>query len=163
MSEQTPEKKKSQKSNPLEGLGGSSLFSSSTPTALPQLPSMPAQPLPVSPPESESSISHSEPQQTALPQPKQAEQEPMLWNTPASPDLILRDFVQRHDKQAVYIDVRYAGALAALAKLIHKGNKTDLINEMVEDLLEKYSQLLNQNEALVRKLEDKVREKHHID
>ena len=163
MSEQTPEKKKSQKSNPLEGLGGSSLFSSSTPTALPQLPSMPVPPLPVSPPEPEPSISQREPQQTALLQAQETQQPSMLWNTQPSPELILRDFVQRHDKQAVYIDVRYAGALAALAKLIHKGNKTDLINEMIEDILQKYSDLLNQNEALVRILEDQIRKKHHID
>ncbi len=131
--QQQPEKKKQQKSNPLEGLGGSPLFSS--PTTLPELPSMPTQqPVP--------SISQPEPQQTALPQPKQSEQVPMLWNTPPSAELVLRDFVQRHDKQAIYVDVRYAGALAALAKLVHKGNKTDLMNEMIEDLLQKYSQLL---------------------
>lgn len=161
--QQQPEKKKQQKSNPLEGLGGSSLFASSTPTALPQLPSIPTQQPVQEPPQPEPSISSPQPQETVLPQPKQSEQPPMLWNTPASPELILRDFVQRHDKQAIYMDVRYAGAIAALAKLVHKGNKTDLINEMIEDLLEKYSQLLNDNEALVRILEDKVREKHHID
>ena len=113
--QQQPEKKKSQKSNPLEGLGGSSLFSSSTPTALPQLPSMPVQQ-----PTPEPSISQPEPQQTALPQPQQVEQPSMLWNTPPSADLVLRDFVQRHDKQAIYVDVRYAGALTALAKLVHQ-------------------------------------------
>lgn len=87
----------------------------------------------------------------------------MLWNTQPSAELILRDFVQRHDKQAIYVDVRYAGALAALAKLVHKGNKTDLINEMIEDLLQKYSQLLNEREDVVRAKEDEIRKKHHID
>lgn len=140
---------KKAKSNPLEGLGGSPLFSS--PAPLPQLPSIP-QITPVSQPE---------PQQAPLPQ--HTEQAPMLWNTSASPQLILRDFVQRHDKQAVYVDVRYAGAMAALAKLLHKGNKTELINEMIEDLLQKHSQLLRDNEELVRILEEGVRKKHHID
>lgn len=153
--QQPPEKKKPAKSNPLEGLGGSPLFSSSTPTALPQLP--------VQQPVQEPSISQPQPQETVLPQAQETQQPSMLWNTPASPELILRDFVQRHDKQAVYVDVRYAGALGALAKLLHKGNKTDLINEMIEDLLEKHSQLLNENEALVRILEDQIRKKHHID
>jgi DNA-binding transcriptional regulator PaaX len=87
----------------------------------------------------------------------------MLWNTPPSADLVLRDFIQRHDKQAIYVDVRYAGALAALAKLVHKGNKTDLINEMIEDLLKKYSDLLIEREDVVRTKEDEVRKKHHID
>ncbi len=144
--QQPPEKKKSAKSNPLAGLGDSSLFSP------PTLPSLPAQQ-----PEPEPEPARVEPA------PSQPEQVPLLWNTPPSPELILRDFVQRHDKQAVYIDVRYVGALAALAKLNHKGNKTDLINEMIEDLLQKYGQLLRDNEALVRLLEEQVRKKHHID
>lgn len=87
----------------------------------------------------------------------------MLWNTQPSADLVLRDFVQRHDKQAIYVDVRYAGALAALAKLVHKGNKTDLMNEMIEDILQKYSQILIDREDVVRAKEDEVRKKHHID
>jgi len=87
----------------------------------------------------------------------------MLWCAPVSPELIMRDFVGRHDKQAVYIDVRYAGALAALAKLVHKGNKTDLINEMIEDLLNKYAQVLYDNENVVQIKEDEIRKKHHID
>lgn len=157
--QQPPEKKKAQKSNPLEGLGGSSLFSSSTPTALPQLPVQQPQPIPTPEP----SISQPQTQETTLPPQQETQHVPMLWNTTASPELILRDFVQRHDKQAIYMDVRYAGAMTALAKLLHKGNKTDLINEMVEDLLQKHSQLLNDNEDLVRILEDQIRKKHHID
>ena len=142
MSEQQPKKAKP---NPLEGLGGSPLFSSSTPTALPSLP--------------QSHMRQPEPQQMPIAQTEQS----MLWNSKPSADLILRDFVQRHDKQAIYVDVRYAGALAALAKLVHKGNKTDLINEMIEDLLNKYAQVLYDNEDVVRIKEDEVRKKHHID
>src|SRR2546430_11292117 len=93
----------------------------------------------------------------------QQSQKSMLWCAPVSPELIMRDFVGRHDKQAVYIDVRYAGALAALAKLVHKGNKTDLINEMIEDFLNKYAQVLYDNEDVVQIKEDDIRKKHHID
>ncbi len=154
--QQPPEKKKPTKSNPLEGLGGSSLFSSSTPTTLPQLPSMPTQ-QPVQP------VPTPEPQ-PAPPVSQQGTQQPsMLWNTPPSADLVLRDFIQRHDKQAIYVDVRYAGALAALAKLVHKGNKTDMLNEMIEDMLNKYSQVLIEREDVVRAKEDEIRKKHHID
>jgi len=102
-----------------------------------------------------------ETQQADLTQSQQ--QKSMLWCEPASPELIMRDFVGRHDKQAIYVDVRYAGALAALAKLVHKGNKTDLINEMIEDLLNKHSQVLYGNEDVVHIKEDEIRKKHHFD
>lgn len=135
--------KKSQKSNPLGGLSNSSLFASSPP-ALPESP--PRQPVIPTPQPIE------QPQTGQLP----------LWCTPPSAEIILRDFVQRHDKQAIYVDIRYAGALAALAKLVHKGNKTELINEMIEDILKKYAELLYDNEELVKILEAEIRKKHHI-
>lgn len=74
----------------------------------------------------------------------------------------MRPFDKRHDRQTIYIDIRYAGALDALAKLVHRGNKTELVNEMVEDLLEKHANLLQKNEALVRLLEEQYRKKHGL-
>lgn len=146
MSDQ-PEKKKTQKSNPLGGLSGSPLFTPSPP-ALPDLPTQqPATPTA---------------QPIEQPPVTQPDEQQLLWCTPPSAEIILRDFVQRHDKQAIYVDIRYAGVLAALAKLVHKGNKTELINEMIEDILKKYSELLHNNEELVKILEAEIRKKHHI-
>lgn len=141
MSDQKSGSKKREpgRSNPLES---SPLFNQNPP-ALPTLPE--AQP---------------EPQ----PQPPAAgpESSPLLYNSPPSPEFIVRAFDKRHDRQTIYIDIRYAGALDALAKLMHRGNKTELVNEMIEDLLKKHADLLQKNEALVRLLEEQYRKKHGL-
>ncbi|GHO94644.1 hypothetical protein KSF_046920 [Reticulibacter mediterranei] len=55
-----------------------------------------------------------------------------------------------------------AGAVDALVKLVAKGNKTDLIAEMVNNILEKYALLLEENAKLVQLLEEKYRKKHNL-
>jgi hypothetical protein len=87
---------------------------------------------------------------------------PLLYNSPAPPEYTLRPFEQRHDRQTIYIDARKAGALDALVKLVKKGNKTDLVEEMVNDILEKHAQVLQENTELVRLLEERYRKKHNL-
>jgi hypothetical protein len=129
------------RSNPL---GESPLFNSNPP-ALPSLPE--ARPEP-----------EQQPPVAAAPEGAS----PLLYNSPPAPEFILRPFDKRHDRQTIYIDIRYAGALDALAKLEHRGNKTELVNEMVEDLLKKHADLLQKNEALVQLLEEQYRKKHGL-
>lgn len=129
-------------SNPFEG---SALLSSAP--ALPTLPTSPsASPVQPHPPAASSG----------------EQQTPLLYNSQPPPDYILRQFERRHDRQTIYIDARKAGALDALVKLAARGNKTDLIDEMVSDLLNKYASLLQENEELVRILEDHYRKKHNL-
>jgi len=90
------------------------------------------------------------------------QQTPLLYNTQPPPDYILRPFEQRHDRQTIYLDARKAGAVDALIELVAKGNKTNLVEEMVNDLLEKYAQLLQDNAELVQILEEKYRKKHNL-
>jgi hypothetical protein len=143
VSDQKPSSKKREpgRTNPLEG---SPLFNQNLPT-LPTLPE--AQP---------------EPQPEPQPPAAAPESSPLLYNSPPSPEFIIRAFDKRHDRQTIYIDIRYAGALDALAKLMHRGNKTELMNEMIEDLLKKHADLLQKNEALVRLLEEQYRKKHGL-
>jgi len=75
---------------------------------------------------------------------------------------MVRPFEQQHDRQTIYIDARKAGALDALVKLVSRGNKTDLVAEMVDDIIAKYAQLLQANEGLVRLTEEKYRKKHNL-
>lgn len=126
--------------NPFEG---SALFSSGAP-ALPDLSE--AQ---VPPP--------------ATPTPAQQQhQSALLYNSPAPPEYILRPFELRHDRQTVYFDARKAGALDALVKLVAKGNKTELLDEMLDDLFAKYAAQLQANEELVKIAEAKYRKKHNL-
>ncbi|MHB8596740.1 MAG: hypothetical protein ACYDER_08015 [Ktedonobacteraceae bacterium] len=86
----------------------------------------------------------------------------LLYNTQPPPDYILRPFEQRHDRQTIYIDARKAGALDALVKLVARNNKTDLVDQMVNDILAKYADVLQENEELVKLLEEKYRKKHNL-
>ena len=86
----------------------------------------------------------------------------LLYNTQPPVDYILRPFEQRHDRQTIYLDARKAGAVDTLVKLVAKGNKTSLIAEMVDDILEKYAPLLQENAELVQRLEEKYRKKHNL-
>ena len=86
----------------------------------------------------------------------------LLYNTPAPPEYILRAFEQRHDRQTIYVDARKAGALDALVKLVARGNKTDLYDEMVNDILAKHADVLQGNEEMVRILEDRYKKKHNL-
>lgn len=126
-------------SNPFEG---SALFSSA-----PSLPELPT--------------SSDAPQQ-AQAAPAEPPAAPLLYNTPAPPEYVLRAFEQRHDRQTIYIDARLAGALDALTKLVARGNKTDLVDEMVSDMLAKYEHVLQENVEMVRILEEKYRKKHNL-
>ena len=90
------------------------------------------------------------------------QQTPLLYNTQPAPDYILRPFEQRHDRQTIYLDARKAGAVDALIELVAKGNKTNLVEEMVNDILEKYAQLLQDNAELVQIVEEKYRKKHNL-
>ena len=101
-------------------------------------------------------------QPSATPVATNQQQTPLLYNTQPPPDYILRPFEQRHDRQTIYLDARKAGAVDALIELVAKGNKTNLVEEMVNDLLEKYAQLLQDNAELVQILEEKYRKKHNL-
>lgn len=91
------------------------------------------------------------------------EQKPaLLYSSPVPPEFMVRPFEQQHDRQTIYIDARKAGALDALVKLVSRGNKTDLVAEMVDDIIAKYAQLLQANEGLVRLTEEKYRKKHNL-
>lgn len=140
-----PSRSGSRSRTPTNPFEGSALFSSAPP--LPELSS--------SPPEAE------QPQSAAA---SVNEQQPssLLYNTQPPPEYILRPFEQRHDRQTIYIDARKAGALDALVRLVVKNNKTELVNEMVDDILAKYAQLLQENAELVQILEDKYRKKHNL-
>lgn len=86
----------------------------------------------------------------------------LLYNTPAPPEYVLRPFEDRHDRQTIYIDARKAGALDAVIKLAARGNKTDLYDEMVDDILAKYADVLHKNEEMVRILEERYKKKHNL-
>jgi len=86
----------------------------------------------------------------------------LLYNTPAPPEYVLRPFEDRHDRQTIYIDCRKAGALDALTKLVARGNKTDFFEEMVNDILAKYADVLQANGEMVQILEQKYRKKHNL-
>ena len=87
---------------------------------------------------------------------------PLLYNTPPPANYILRPFEQRHDRQTIYLDARKAGAVDALVELVAKGNKTELVAMMVDDLLTKYASVLEENADLVRILEEKYHKKHNL-
>lgn len=129
-------------SNPFEG---SALFSSA-----PALPEMPA------------TSSDEVAPQTQAPAAPTEQKAPLLYNTPAPPAYTLRAFEQRHDRQTIYIDARKAGALDALIQLVARKNKTDLIDEMVDDILAKHADVLRENEEMVRLLEERYRKKHNL-
>jgi hypothetical protein len=149
--------------------GGSRQHRSTNPLGSSPLMSPPASPptLPTFPPAS-SGASSSAPSMPQLPVAPAAsigsddQQIPLLYNTPPAPDYILRPFEQKHDRQTIYLDARKAGAIDALVSLVAKGNKTNLVEEMVDDLIAKYAQLLQENAELVRILEDKYRKKHRL-
>ncbi len=148
--EKQPERKPQRSGNRSSSnpLAGSALFSSAAdPVAnLPELP----EEAPATPP-------------VRKPSPASGEQRSsLMYNTPPPPDYILRQFEQRHDRQTIYIDARKAGALDALVKLVARGNKTDLVDEMVSDILEKHAQALQNNEELVGILEERYRRKHNL-
>jgi len=122
---------------------GSALFSSAP--ALPTLPVLPPSP-----------------SADASPQAPVEQHTTVLYTTPAPPAYTLRPFEQRHDRQTIYIDARKAGALDALVQLVARKNKTDLIDEMVTDILAKYAEVLRANEEMVQLLEEKYRKKHNL-
>jgi len=122
---------------------GSALFSSAP--ALPTLPVLPPSP-----------------SADASPQAPVEQHTPVLYTTPAPPAYTLRPFEQRHDRQTIYIDARKAGALDALVQLVARKNKTDLVDEMVTDILAKYAEVLRANEEMVQLLEEKYRKKHNL-
>ena len=148
MSESTqPQKPKPKGKTPQrtssDPFAGSALFSSA--------PVLPA--LPVLPPS---------PSADASPQAPVEQHTTMLYTTPAPPAYTLRPFEQRHDRQTIYIDARKAGALDALVQLVARKNKTDLVDEMVTDILAKYAEVLRANEEMVQLLEEKYRKKHNL-
>jgi len=132
-------------SNPFEG---SALFSSA-----PALPEMPA-----------ASFDEvvQQTQASAAPAAPIEQKEPFLYNTPAPAAYQLLQFEKRHDRQTIYIDARKAGALDALVQLVARKNKTDLVDEMVTDILAKYATVLQENEEMVRILEERYRKKHNL-
>ena len=147
MSESTqPQKPKPKGKTPQrtssDPFAGSALFSA------PVLPT-----LPVLPPS---------PSADASPQAPVEQHTPVLYTTPAPPAYTLRPFEQRHDRQTIYIDARKAGALDALVQLVARKNKTDLVDEMVTDILAKYAEVLRANEEMVQLLEEKYRKKHNL-
>ena len=151
MSESTqPQKPKPKGKTPQrtssDPFAGSALFSSA-----PALPALPT--LPVLPPS---------PSADASPQAPVEQHTPVLYTTPAPPAYTLRPFEQRHDRQTIYIDARKAGALDALVQLVARKNKTDLVDEMVTDILAKYAEVLRANEEMVQLLEEKYRKKHNL-
>jgi len=121
---------------------GSALFSA---PALPTFPVLPPSP-----------------SADASPQAPVEQHTPVLYTTPAPPAYTLRPFEQRHDRQTIYIDARKAGALDALVQLVARKNKTDLVDEMVTDILAKYAEVLRANEEMVQLLEEKYRKKHNL-
>ena len=151
MSESTqPQKPKPKGKTPQrtssDPFAGSALFSSA-----PVLPVLPA--LSVLPPS---------PSADASPQAPVEQHTTMLYNTSPPPAYTLRPFEQRHDRQTIYIDARKAGALDALVQLVARKNKTDLVDEMVTDILAKYAEVLHANEEMVQLLEEKYRKKHNL-
>lgn len=86
----------------------------------------------------------------------------LLYNSPPPAEFMVRPFEQQHDRQTIYINARKAGALDALVTLVTKGNKTDLVDIMIDDLIEKYAELLQGNEELVILKEEKYRKKHNL-
>jgi len=46
--------------------------------------------------------------------------------------------------------------------LVARKNKTDLVDEMVTDMLAKYAEVLRANEEMVQLLEEKYRKKHNL-
>ena len=147
MSESTqPQKPKPKGKTPQrtssDPFAGSALFSA---PALPTLPVLPPSP-----------------SADASPQAPVEQHTPMLYTTPAPPAYTLRPFEQRHDRQTIYIDARKAGALDALVQLVARKNKTDLVDEMVTDILAKYAEVLRANEEMVQLLEEKYRKKHNL-
>lgn len=92
----------------------------------------------------------------------QSQQTSLLYNTPPSPDFLARPFERQKDRQTIYIDAYKAGALDALTTLVFGKNKTKMIEEMVDDLIAKYEQVLQENEEFVRKAEERYREKHNL-
>ena len=148
MSESTqPQKPKPKGKTPQrtssDPFAGSALFSSAP--ALPTLPVLPPSP-----------------SADASPQAPVEQHTPLLYTTPAPPAYTLRPFEQRHDRQTIYIDARKAGALDALVQLVARKNKTDLVDEMVTDILAKYAEVLRANEEMVQLLEEKYRKKHNL-
>lgn len=137
-------KGKPSRTNPFEG---SALFSSAP--SLPELPTSSD-----APPQAQSSAT------TATPTEPPAVS--LLYNTPAPPEYVLRPFEDRHDRQTIYIDARKAGALDALTRLVARGNKTDFFEEMVNDILAKYADVLQANGEMVQILEQKYRKKHNL-
>src|SRR5258708_3722360 len=106
-------------------------MSSSPPAALPELPTFPPSVAAASssvPPAQESSAAPGATNQ----------QVSLLYNTQPAPDYILRPFEQKHDRQTIYIDARKAGAVDALIELVAEGNKTKLVEMMINDILTKY-------------------------
>ena len=147
MSESTqPQKPKPKGKTPQrtssDPFAGSALFSA---PALPTFPVLPPSP-----------------SADASPQAPVEQHTPLLYTTPAPPAYTLRPFEQRHDRQTIYIDARKAGALDALVQLVARKNKTDLVDEMVTDILAKYAEVLRANEEMVQLLEEKYRKKHNL-
>lgn len=139
-----------QRPAPTNPLGSSPLLSSSAATP-PELPAFP--PVPSAAPA---------PAQASFGATHQQQQDPLLYNTQPPASYILRPFEQRHDRQTIYLDARKAGAVDALVELVAKGNKTELVAMMVDDLLTKYAPLLQENAELVQILEEKYRKKHNL-
>ena len=137
--------KQTKRSNPLEG---SSLLSS-TPVEPPPLPTMPAE------------VTQTPSQPEVQPTVEMAGQ-PLLYTSKPSAQFMLRPFEQQHDRQTIYINTYFAGALDALVQLVADGNKTKLVDEMVRDLLKKHERVLRENEELVRLTEEKYRKKHNL-
>jgi hypothetical protein len=137
--------KQTKRSNPLEG---SSLLSS-TPVEPPPLPTMPNEVIPA-------------PSQPEVQHAVETAGQPLLYTSKPSAQFMLRPFEQQHDRQTIYINTYFAGALDALVQLVADGNKTKLVDEMVRDLLKKHERVLRENEELVRLTEEKYRKKHNL-
>ena len=102
------------------------------------------------------------PQQQAPSSPsQQEEQQAFLWNSRPPVGFTDRRFEYRHKRQAIYVNVRYAGAFQALIRITEK-RKNTIIQSMILRLLQENEQLLLENADEVRYYEDKIRQEFHL-
>jgi hypothetical protein len=150
-------KSQSPRSNPL---ANSALFntSPSAPPTLPPIPTVPARqtvpPLPQ--PEPTQKV---EPviDPTSVP----AKEPPLLYQSEPSAEYMMRPFDRQRDKGAVNGNPYLLGAIDAIGVLARK-NKYEMFDEMMLEYIDHYRKLLESRPDVVRKCEEKYREKHNL-